>query len=285
MLLFINARRFLAFLALVSLSNALSLTFSKKKQVRKNLPKVLEMRGGEFVDAAKISLLATALLANASPAAAQAATSSVELVNCVGGASGFFGGVRVPCSLLAGASLGQLGTVVGKEKELPDTAYKTLMGYTFTVCMMVLTVSTAMGTRLHGSVADPMAANTLAFLVREYELPFLACRMGFVSGLLSFMGATAVRVRHLPALPTATTKGLCAFICAMMAACLALFNNTLVNYENNALFVVKRLVELTLLNPAGYLKPVTLAGLVCGGVGVYWLIIGLLEAAATGKKE
>ena len=116
------------------------------------------------------SAAGAAALLLATPAAAADATPSVPLINCAGPASGFFGNVRVPAALLAGASLGQLfGSPDKSRGKWVPKVYTMLIAFTVMAEIFVVFVSTATGTRLVGGGFDPMAADALEFLIREFE--------------------------------------------------------------------------------------------------------------------
>ena len=128
---------------------------------------VLKFRGGV--------LPAAAIILSATPA--QAAKGAAELVNCVGGANGFFGNVRVPAALLAGAALGQLWSAPdSKRGPWVKPAFTLAVAMTVLCEFLVILISTAASTHLMTGAFNPMATSTMAFMMREMELHFVACR-------------------------------------------------------------------------------------------------------------
>ena len=205
-------------------------------------PHIARIRGG----AARTTLLpaaAAGLLFAATPAQAAAATPA--LVNCVAGASGFFGNVRVPAALLAGASLGQLFTKCDETRgKWVPSAYAILMALTVVAEVYVVFVATAQATRLLGGGFDPMATDALDFLIREFEFAFVSTRAGFFTGLLAFL--SALMLRAWSAFPGAL--GSC-IACAMLSVTLqmlAFFNATVLNYPFGLLGLVGRTMFLYL---------------------------------------
>ena len=217
-------------------------------------PQITRIRGG-----ARNTLFpaaAAGLLFAATPATAAAATPA--LVNCVAGASGFFGNVRVPAALLAGASLGQLFTKCEETRgKWVPSAYAILMALTVVSEVYVVFVATATATRLLGGGYDPMAADALKFLIREFEFAYVTTRAGFFTGLLAFL--SALMLRAWSAFPGAL--GSC-IACAMLSVTLqmlAFFNATVVNYHFGLLGLVWRAVYLYL--SASLYSPIGLASL------------------------
>lgn len=153
---------------------------------RRDAPLPLLLRGG--------TALGPMLMAT--PAAA--VTGGVplpKLVNCVGGAASFFANVRLPAALLAGASIGQLFVKVEDRRgKWVQMAFTISMIVTTMLELSVVFVSTASGTRLLAGGFDPMAYDALAFLVREFELPFTLCRAFFFTGLKIFVAALGLRI-------------------------------------------------------------------------------------------
>ena len=99
---------------------------------------------------------------------AVAGTTAASLINCVGGASSFFGNIRVPAALLAGASLGQMfaATDESRGKWVPSL-FSVLTALTAMLEIGVVFTSTATATALLGGGFNPMAVDPISFLVRE----------------------------------------------------------------------------------------------------------------------
>jgi hypothetical protein len=80
--------------------------------------------------------------------------------------------------LLTGAAIGQLWTNVDDKrggKKVP-VIFTCLVAASVACELLVVFISTAISTKMMGSAFDPMATSPLALLMREFELPFIACR-------------------------------------------------------------------------------------------------------------
>ena len=215
----------------------LSPTYAASLRAARMLPNLARFRGGSAAGAAAL-LLAT-------PAAAAGATPFVPLINCVGPASGFFGNVRVPAALLAGASIGQLfGSPDKSRGKWVPKAYTMLIAFTVMAEIFVVFVSTATGTRLLGGGFDPMAADALAFLIREFEGPFVACRVGFFTGLISFISALGLRTWS--AFPGSLGWAIACGFAAVVFQMVAFFNFTVLNYRFGLISLIFRFLTIYL---------------------------------------
>ena len=177
------------------------------------------------------------------------------------GASGFFGNVRVPAALLAGAALGQLGAAPdGKDRgKWVKPAFILAVAMTILCEFLVVLISTAASTHLMTGAFNPMATSTMAFLMREMELHFVACRFNFFFGLLCFVGALMIRVwanfaGHLG-------SGLALLFGATAFHFIAFFNTTIVNYSYGVLGLGWRYIYL--LIPCLASTPVGALSLAC----------------------
>lgn len=107
-------------------------------------------------------------------------------------ASAFFGGIRIPASLIAGASLGQLFALAKRDPKTRVEKTMTqvynaamLVAFMFTLVAVIVSTATTVSV-LHGGF-DPVATSGYELLKREFGLEFLTCRMSFLCGCLSFM--------------------------------------------------------------------------------------------------
>mmetsp|Transcript_94636 Transcript_94636/g.270829 ORF Transcript_94636/g.270829 Transcript_94636/m.270829 type:complete len:154 (+) Transcript_94636:251-712(+) len=151
------------------------------------------------------------------------------------------------------------------------------MALCLTSALMVVFIGTAMGTRLHGGGFDPMATDALSFMIRECELPYIMCRLGFISSLLSFIGGSALRMSLTTDLPPSSVKGLTCMLLAVLFGCISLFNATLIHYNNSVLNLVWRVLELSVLNIKHYLRPLSLLALLSVGASIFFIIKGFTE--------
>ena len=235
----------------------------------KILPALTRMRGGA------ISAASFLAIASAGADAAAAASPSYHLTNCAAGAAGFFGNVRIPAALLTGAAIGQLWTHLDDKVSLvPNPAllvlcdncgpcssshgplirvsvqrgkrvpiiFNILVALSVACEISVVFFSTAISTKMMGSAFDPMATSALALLIREFELPFVACRVHFFVGLLSFVAALALRA--WTAFPGALGDGIALLMLSSGFIMNAVFTFTVDNYSFGLLGLIWRYVQL-----------------------------------------
>lgn len=189
-------------------------------------------------------------------------------MNCAAAAAGVFGNVRIPAMLLAGAAMGQLWTKLGNDDGNDDhpvlnTVYTLALSLTVVVEFLAVFLGTAMGVRLYAGGFDPMAANAVALLVREFELPYICVRFCFFTGFMAFMLAVTARActTFKPALAKST-----ALLCASgLLTMVNFFNYTVVDYEYGYVGLLWRIVLLcesqcTLRNPLALAAIFCLAG-------------------------
>lgn len=130
------------------------------------------------------------------------AAAEVVLKDYSGAIGGFFGGVRIPASLITGASLGALFTMTGRLKDksvLTKTelvlvkVYNALVLVSFVLSLSTVVFATAANTAvLHGGF-DPMAKSAYELLVRQFHYDFVATRLGFLVALVTFIKAVFIR--------------------------------------------------------------------------------------------
>ncbi len=206
------------------------------------LPLLARFRGG----ATAASLL---VIASAGADAAVGVSPSYHLTNCAAGASAFFGNVRIPAALLTGAAIGQLWTNLDDKrgKRVP-AIFNILVALSVTCEMSVVFFSTAISTKMMGSAFDPMASSALALLIREFELPFVACRVHFFVGLLSFVGALALRA--WTAFPGALGDGIALLMLSSAFIMNSVFSYTVDNYSFGLLGLMWRYAQLFALQVA-----------------------------------
>jgi hypothetical protein len=232
-------------LVTILLSSSLLLPLSESVIIRPRFTIVqhrlpsLKFRGG--------AAPAFLLLSSATPAAA---AGTASLVNCVAGANGFFANVRVPAALLAGAALGQLWAAPVVSEQRPQwlrPLFSMLVAMTVACEMLVVLISTAAVTQLMNVGAfNPLATDTMHFLIREMELHFVSCRLNFFVGLLCFVGSLGVR--GWATVEGRLGSGLALFFAATALHFVAYFNTTIVHYSLGVVGLACR--WLTLVLPA-----------------------------------
>mmetsp|Transcript_8632 Transcript_8632/g.16365 ORF Transcript_8632/g.16365 Transcript_8632/m.16365 type:complete len:203 (+) Transcript_8632:190-798(+) len=126
--------------------------------------------------------------------------------------------------------MGQIWTDIKDPKDSVDgkrradklkVLFTALMSLTVAVQLNVVFMTTATSVQLMGGGFNPMATDAITFLEREFPYPYMATRFEFLAGLLTFMGAIAIkawtRFASLPALSRATTLLLLATLSRMVA--------------------------------------------------------------------
>jgi hypothetical protein len=79
-----------------------------------------------------------------------------------------------------------------------------------------------------GGNFDAVATSPIAMLVREFQYDYVAVRTQFVTGLLCFITAQAIRVYHAAADRPFLARSLMTFLFFAAAQCVAFFNSHLV---------------------------------------------------------
>jgi hypothetical protein len=164
-----------------------SSTVAATNNIKKN---VLSLRGGFIVASSTSSTTSTSHLAQ-------------SLQDYSGAASAFFSGIRLPATLIVGASLNNLFALSRQKNEANNQqeviAMKLCNTFSFVSCLLSLitvVVATAVNVSiLHGGY-NAMATTGYALLKREFGLEFLTCRLSLQSGLLSFLIALSNRVLY-----------------------------------------------------------------------------------------
>jgi len=138
--------------------------------------------------------------------------------------------VRIPAALLTGAAIGQLFTTLDDKRGKMVPILFTLLSALAVSCeLSVVFFSTAISTRLLGGGFDPMATDALTMLIREFEFPFLFCRVHFFVGLLSFVGALTLRAWTAFQGPLGNSLALT--MAASTFIMLNFFNATILNFK------------------------------------------------------
>jgi hypothetical protein len=181
------------------------------------------------------------------PAIATAATTDT-LTNQVGMALGFFNNVRIPATLLAGSALGalfvQLPDTNCKYSRLLRVLYLAFAASTVALELSCVFMSTTMSVRLLAGHFNPMAASAVDFLRREFEFEYIAVRLSFFTGILSFFGFIGFRlwltfIEKQPYI----AKALVFFLLAIASYFGAFWRHTVVNY-GGYFSMLARLIKL-----------------------------------------
>eukprot|EP00978_Attheya_sp_CCMP212_P047654 scaffold422906_cov114-Attheya_sp.AAC.1 len=135
--------------------------------------------------------------------AAAAAAAGVVLKDFSGAAAGYFGGVRIPASLIAGSSLGALFSLKGlldnMEKKSPTERlviqiYHVMVLISFILSLSTIVVATAATVTIMHGTFDVMAETAYILLRRELEFEFVSSRWAFLMSLFTFLVGVTGRV-------------------------------------------------------------------------------------------
>eukprot|EP00574_Skeletonema_japonicum_P010123 CAMPEP_0201724568 /NCGR_PEP_ID=MMETSP0593-20130828/8287_1 /ASSEMBLY_ACC=CAM_ASM_000672 /TAXON_ID=267983 /ORGANISM="Skeletonema japonicum, Strain CCMP2506" /LENGTH=292 /DNA_ID=CAMNT_0048215857 /DNA_START=152 /DNA_END=1030 /DNA_ORIENTATION=- len=133
---------------------------------------------------------------------AAAAAAEPVLQNYYGDALGFFGGIRIPASFLAGSSLAAMFIFKTKadDGELPKLERRVLGFYhlnsllAFLLSLNTIATATVAHTAvLHGRF-DKMAETAYMLMRREFGYEFITVRWSFLCSLFCFLGMIASRL-------------------------------------------------------------------------------------------
>ncbi|KAL3787538.1 hypothetical protein HJC23_013747 [Cyclotella cryptica] len=139
-----------------------------------------------------------------------AAAQDVVLKNYYNDALGFFGGIRIPASFLAGSSLAAIfllknaGTALASGNDAScnfSSLERRVVKFYHLTSLLAFVLSlqtTAIATMAHTSVLhgkfDQLAESAYLLLKREFEMEFVVCRWSFITSLLCFLGMVTSRL-------------------------------------------------------------------------------------------
>lgn len=163
-------------------------------------------------------------------------------------AAGYFGGIRIPATMVAGSSLGALFTFshlsLSKKTYMEVVlirAYHAFILSAFALALNTIVISTAATvTMMHGRF-DPKAETAYQLLRREFDYEFCVTRWGFLVALLLFiLGVTTRAVVQFDLLHLHRLYHLLALLCVMVAMV-----SSMISYINRTLFDWANLFEFT----------------------------------------
>lgn len=171
-------------------------------------------------------------------APALAASTAPVLANHAAAGAAFFNNMRTPAALLAAGALKDAFVLQGRDQGKYDKrgwkmlirAYAILMVFSFGLELSCVFKCTGSGTRLLGGGFDPMGESVIAMLVREFEWEYVSVRAQFVTGMLCFIMAQALRVFKELAEHVYLARATMAFLLFATAEMLSFFNSHLVFY-------------------------------------------------------
>jgi len=135
---------------------------------------------------------------------------AVALKSFYGDALGFFGGIRIPATFLAGSSLaaiftmkgaitslsaiGEDGKIMSKLEQRAIKFYHLISLVAFILSLNTIVTATAAYTSiLHGRF-DQMAETAYMMISREFEYEFISVRWSFLTSMFCFLGMVTSRV-------------------------------------------------------------------------------------------
>ncbi|KAL7530589.1 hypothetical protein ACHAWF_003440, partial [Thalassiosira exigua] len=138
-----------------------------------------------------------------------AAADAAVLNNFYGDALGFFGGIRIPASFLAGSSLAAIFTLKNAAKSVTTgdeggkwtkMESRTIKFYHLaSLLAFLLSINTiALATSAHTSIIhgrfDPMAETAYMLMKKEFEYEFVSVRWSFLTSMFCFLGMVTSRM-------------------------------------------------------------------------------------------
>ena len=183
-----------------------------------------------------------------------------KLQNQAVAASAFFFNLLTPAALIAAGALNDAFIFVDAQKANEDSgmrakfniarlnevkwqrltnAYCFLMIIAFGTQLMTVFMGTIAGCRMLGGHFDPMAENVVAMLVREFEWDYVAVRTQFVTGILAFILAQALRVYKELHQRELLARAASMFLLFCAGQCLAFFNSHLTVYGSFVSMLVR----------------------------------------------
>jgi hypothetical protein len=171
----------------------------------------------------------------------------------VANAAAFFNNVRTPAALLTIPAINSLflklqtGDSDTVKHPIVQTVYTLLVTNTVLLEAICVFVSTASSVRLMAGGFNPMGPDAVTFLIREFELPYIAVRISFFMGLLSFMASLALRawvqfMDHHRRFGNLITTMIGTAVFNMFA-----YYNSTIKHHNGVLGMVFRFVQLYFL--------------------------------------
>jgi len=211
------------------------------------------------------------------------------LKNFYGDALGYFGGIRIPATFLAGSSLAAIFSLKDKDlssksklSNLEKIAIK--MYHLLSVMAFVLSVNTIVSaTVAHTSVLhgrfDPMAETAYMMMVREFLYEFISTRWSFLVSMFCFLGMVTNRILIEFDLLSPDRGGEKRKDVAMAVVCsLGALVAHLLSFVNQRLWCWKDLVGMTatyfgmiLERAFGQKKPLQIVSVLSALASVYYL--------------
>ncbi|KAL7530715.1 hypothetical protein ACHAXR_003638 [Thalassiosira sp. AJA248-18] len=191
-----------------------------------------------------------------------AAADAIVLHNFYGDALGFFGGIRIPATFLAGSSLAAVFTLKNAASSLSsggesDAKLSTLERRTLKFYHLVsllafllslntiVTATSAVTSILHGRF-DQMAETAYMLMKREFEYEFVSVRWSFLTSIFCFLGMVTSRVLiEFGLLKEGSGKGSRKDVAMLVVCSVGALVSHLLSYVNQNLWCWRSLVGMT----------------------------------------
>ena len=179
-----------------------------------------------------------------------------------GDALGFFGGVRIPASFLAGSSLGAIFLLKNKAFHLSSAeggsmsklerrvikVYHLVSVLAFVLSLNTIAMTTMACTAIHHGRFNPMAETSYMLMKREFEYEFVMTRWSFLTSIFCFLGMLTSRVLIEFDLlkKDGDGKGKKKDVAMLVVCSLGALATNLLSYVNDNLYCWKSLMGMTI---------------------------------------
>ena len=228
-----------------------------------------------------------------------------KLENQSGAAASFFFNLLTPAALISAGALNDAFIFITAQKAAQQdkamtfqqfdeerlatakwqrltNAYCLLMVIAFGCELMTVFMGTIAGCRMLGSHYNPMADSVVSMLVREFEFEYVAVRVQFVSGILAYLVAQALRVYKELHKKEFLARGAAFFLIYCAVECLCFFNGHLYLYGGYPQLLARylSLAGAGLLAKGGLLP---LFGIMLLTAACVFMILSMIDADGDGN--
>mmetsp|Transcript_6253 Transcript_6253/g.13632 ORF Transcript_6253/g.13632 Transcript_6253/m.13632 type:complete len:278 (-) Transcript_6253:214-1047(-) len=200
-------------------------------------------------------------------------------INCVANAAGFFNNIRTPATLLVIPALNSLwldlsSTTRRTKHPVAQTLYTVSVMLTVLFELVCVFVATVTGTKLLAGGFDPMGPDAVTLLVREFELPYIATHLTFVSGLVTFLSSIGLRAWiQFGDIHPRTGRALTLLTLTCVINMVTYFHQSINTFHLGLPGLLVRFFVLYLVN-FGLMGVISLASI---GVSIYWLSVAIRD--------
>lgn len=182
-------------------------------------------------------------------AAPQRKATSLAAVNYPVQASAFFGSIRTPATLIVGSALASLWLPRDDEAGnvgIARATFSYLMAGTVALELSTVFVSTAANTRLlaGGFPEEIVCGSVVEWMITYFELPYVAARLSFQTGLLLFLAGLIARVNMFYAKDINLRRAIQLLLLSTAFHSIAFFQSTLIHYDRSYFSLFARYLRL-----------------------------------------